>query len=95
MAARRMLGVDKNGFVTFILSHEGDQSVGIHGDQAKVHIWVGRDREYQEFVRDTLRDCFSTMWDFRTAIVTDAELRAEEAAMSAHGDVSGRRSRRR
>lgn len=68
---------DKLGFVTFEIWSDGDPSVGINGDRATVHTWVGDDEDYQEFIRDTLHSSFAVMWDWQERhvhIMTEEEI---------------------
>jgi hypothetical protein len=77
-AAARLMRPDRFGFVDLILWHDGDPSVGISGDQAEVHVWVGEDPEHQAFVRETLCAAFSTMWDSRAKCMEAYETVGDE-----------------
>lgn len=68
----------------FHVWHDGDGSVGLPGEQATVEIDVESYAEevrgdYIEQVRDMLRAGFSKLWDARTQVMTDDEVKRESA----------------
>lgn len=73
--------------------HDGDMSVGISGDHCKVEIDLGgyaQDdrRDYMERVRESLRESFSAVWDFKVRVAADFELPAEYEATAEGKRVS-------
>ena len=71
---RRLLEMDTR---TYIVWHDGDRSVGIGGDQAKVEMSTPLDAEEDAANREALKECFTQLWDFRAHVATEAELASE------------------
>lgn len=74
--------------------HDGDRSVGLPGDNCTVSLDVsGYDQsdrhEYVEQVRETLRESFSQVWDFRVKVMTDQEVRLETETDPVQRELSG------
>jgi hypothetical protein len=68
--------------VKFIISHSGDGSVGIPGEQAEVVLdasgFNAADRSaYVEGAREQLKKAFGAIWEFNPKVQTEAEVRAE------------------
>lgn len=74
--------------VKFIISHSGDQSVGIMGEQAEVFLdasgFTPAERAaYVEGARDQLMKAFAEIWEFRPSVRTEHEVRAAESTEAA------------
>jgi hypothetical protein len=62
------------GEVVFRIWCNGDRTVGDYGSRANVIVWVGFEKEYLNFVREQLEDCFTKIWDDTSVIaMTDEE----------------------
>lgn len=69
----------------FVVSHDGDSSVGLPGEVATVSVDVESYAEevrgdYIEQVRDALRLAFGRLWDTQVSVMTQAECQAEAAS---------------
>lgn len=67
--------------------HDGDRSVGITGDSVTVQFdGDDYDAEYIAAAKELLLPAFQELFDFRTHVATEDELRDTEARMEAqHG----------
>ncbi|MEM8515089.1 hypothetical protein RCH14_004449 [Massilia sp. MP_M2] len=68
--------------VKFIISHNGDSSVGVAGEKAEVLLdasgFNAEDRaNFVENARDSLATAFASIWEFKPSVRTEAELQAE------------------
>lgn len=80
--AARGLGISVDDKVKFIVSHSGDSSVGIAGEQAEVLLdasgFNAEDRAgFIENAREALAKAFGSIWEFKPSVRTEAELQAE------------------
>lgn len=74
--------------VRFIISHSGDASVGIVGEQAEVLLDASgfspaERATFLEGARDQLMKAFGAIWEFRPSVRTEQEFRAAEPRESA------------
>lgn len=69
---------EKGDEITFNIWHDGDPSVGIPGEQARVTMFCADDND-REWVRASLRDFYTNLWDHKGVhVMTDAELTSKE-----------------
>ena len=72
--------------LTFQVWHDGDRSVGLPGERSVVQIdmrsYAESDRrDYAEQVRESLKASFGALWDTRPNVMTEGEIRAQDAAL--------------
>ncbi len=60
--------------MTLIAWHDGDRSVGINGDEARV-AFAGDDydAEFTDAAKATLARAFTALWDFKARVMTEVE----------------------
>jgi hypothetical protein len=64
---------------TFHVSHRGDPSVGISGENAIVQLdCKGQTQEYIDFVKDCFTETFTSICDFKAHVITNLESDDEE-----------------